>query len=245
MDTLRSCSLMRRDKLSWWLKLQQKKCHAFFFPLLAKELAQSQPVTVWNPRRVLHNLSPMCIMHWNKTAFIIHVGVKPQFRPVQASKKSMVEIKHAELYHSSHAFFFYFWHCLGTGLAVTLICTFEANGCFIFLCWNSPPLMEFTQHCSKIMWTCRQLLEKSRALKMLKSSSDNSPKVFTTEDFVICRTAMLWIITTFGFVDAVSCWTTFTPFLRLPSWLASEYATKDSSKLSSACQTSPCWGNSN
>ena len=139
-------------------------------------------------------------------------------------------------------FFFFFWHCLGTGLAVTLICTFEANGCFIFLCWNSPPLMEFTQHCSKIMWTCRQLLEKSRALKMLKSSSDNSPKVFTTEDFVICRTAMLWIITTFGFVDAVSCWTTFTPFLRLPSWLASEYATKDSSKLSSACQTSPCWG---
>ena len=139
-------------------------------------------------------------------------------------------------------FFFFFWHCLGTGLAVTLICTFEANGCFIFLYWNSPPLMEFTQHCSKIMWTCRQLLEKSRALKMLKSSSDNSPKVFTTEDFVICRTAMLWIITTFGFVDAVSCWTTFTPFLRLPSWLASEYATKDSSKLSSACQTSPCWG---
>lgn len=115
------------------MKLQQKKCHAFFFPLLAKELAQSQPVTVWNPRRVLHNLSPMCIMHWNKTAFIIHVGVKPQFRPVQASKKSMVEIKHAELYHSSHAFFFYFWHCLGTGLAVTLICTFEANGCFPLL----------------------------------------------------------------------------------------------------------------
>ena len=45
----------------------------------------------------------------------------------------MVEIKHAELYHSSHAFFFYFWHCLGTGLAVTLICTFEANGCFPLL----------------------------------------------------------------------------------------------------------------
>ena len=52
------CSLMRRDRLSGWLKLQQKMCHAFFFPLLAKELAQSQPVTVWNPRRVLHILSP-------------------------------------------------------------------------------------------------------------------------------------------------------------------------------------------
>ena len=40
---------------------------------------------------------------------------------------------------------------------------------------------------------------------MLKSFSDNSPKVYTPEDFVIYRTAMLWIITTFGFVDAVSC----------------------------------------
>ena len=29
--------------------------------------------------------------------------------------------------------FFHFWHCLGTGLAVTLICTFEANGCFPLL----------------------------------------------------------------------------------------------------------------
>ena len=48
----------------------------------------------------------MGIMQWNKTEFIVHFGVKPQFRPVQASKKSMVEIKHAELYHSSHAFFF-------------------------------------------------------------------------------------------------------------------------------------------
>ena len=51
----------------------------------------------------------MGIMHWNKTAFIVHFGVKPQFRPVQASKKSMAEIKHAELYHSSHAFFFFFF----------------------------------------------------------------------------------------------------------------------------------------
>ena len=50
----------------------------------------------------------MGIMHWNKTAFIVHFGVKPQFRPVQASKKSMVETKHAELYHSSHVFFFTF-----------------------------------------------------------------------------------------------------------------------------------------
>ena len=33
-------------------------CLFNFFPLLAKELAQSQPVTVWNPRRVLHILSP-------------------------------------------------------------------------------------------------------------------------------------------------------------------------------------------
>ena len=40
---------------------------------------------------------------------------------------------------------------------------------------------------------------------MLKSFLDNSPKVSTPEDFVIYRTAMLWIITTFGFVDAVSC----------------------------------------
>ena len=40
---------------------------------------------------------------------------------------------------------------------------------------------------------------------MLKFFLDNSPKVSTPEDFVICRTAMLWIITTFGFADAVSC----------------------------------------
>ena len=217
-------------------------CHAFFFPLLAKELAQSQPVTVWNPRRVLHILSPKAWVSCTGIKKHVHFDVKPQFRPVQASKKSMVKYKTCWIISFKSCLFFYFWHCLGTGLAVTLICTFEANGCFIFLCWNSPPLMEFTQHCSKIMWTCRQLLEKSRALKMLKSFSDNSPKVSTPEDFVICRTAMLWIITTFGFVDAVSCWTTFTSFLRLPSWLASEYATKDSSKLSSACQTSPCWG---
>ena len=57
----------------------------------------------------------MGIMHWNKTAFIVHFGVKPQFRPVHASKKSVVEIKHAELYHSSHAFFFTF------GIALELV----------------------------------------------------------------------------------------------------------------------------
>ena len=59
----------------------------------------------------------MGIMQWNKTEFIVHFGVKPQFRPVQASKKSMVEIKHAELYHSSHAFFLLLalpWNWIGS-----------------------------------------------------------------------------------------------------------------------------------
>ena len=125
------------------------------------------------------------------------------------------------------------------------------------LCWCSSPSMEFTQYWSKTIWTCRQSLEKSEVLKMLKSFSENSSKVSATEYFFICRIAMPRIRTTFGFVDAVSWWTIempfsqrehsvpFTPFLRLPSWLPSEYATKNSLKLSSACQTSPCWVNYN
>ena len=94
------------------------------------------------------------------------------------------------------------------------------------------------------MWTCRQLLEKRGELTMLKYFCKNSPKVSALEDFVNCRTAMPLITTTCGFVNAVSCWTTWmsfyrrehsvllTPFLRLP--LVSEYGIEDRSKLSTS-----------
>ena len=111
MVTLRSCSLMRRDRLSETeTETTTKNVPCLFLPSTCQGTG---PVTacdcVESKESAAYLITQgMGIMHWNKTAFIVHFGVKPQFRPVQASKKSMVEIKHAELYHSSHAFFFTF-----------------------------------------------------------------------------------------------------------------------------------------
>ena len=157
----------------------------------------------------------------------------------------MVEIKHAELNNSSHTFFFWIckilsplsWYWSGK----TSDLHFEANECSPLL---TPSFHEVAQYWLKTMWTCRQLLEKRGELTMLKYFCKNSPKVSAPEDFVNCRTAMPLITTTCGFVNAVSCWTTWmsfyrrehsvllTPFLRLP--LVSEYGIEDMSKLSTS-----------
>ena len=88
-------------------------------------------------------------------------------------------------------------------MAVTLICTFEANGCLPLL--KLTPFNGIHSALLKDHVDLQKIVRKEQRLKMLKSFLDNSPKVSTPEDFVIYRTAMLWIITTFGFVDAVSC----------------------------------------
>ena len=56
--TFNSCSSPRWDTLSWWSVLRQKLSQAFFFPIPAKTLVESQPVIAWNPGRDLQSFSP-------------------------------------------------------------------------------------------------------------------------------------------------------------------------------------------
>lgn len=48
------CCLHCRPRLSWWTSLRWGTSHAFFLPIPAKTLVESQPVSVWKGRRAWH-----------------------------------------------------------------------------------------------------------------------------------------------------------------------------------------------